>query len=174
MRSDSSQLEIKGKTGRLTCGGIATVTGGCGKKSRWVPIGSPGAPAHSIAEVLEKEGWSHDGTSWGSMLVGLSCLCPECSEKAKDRRRPNANAVHASSVKSEHMTTPVERINYSLCLLKQAEVDPRAGVQNASTQNAILCLLAAARDLAQTVGCHQTRKQIEHALQTVEEEGSSL
>jgi hypothetical protein len=83
MRSDSSQLEIKGKLGRLTCGGPSVAAGlGCGTKSGWVAIGSPAAPALSIAEKLSKDGWDNDAGSFGSMLLGLSVLCPECMGKA--------------------------------------------------------------------------------------------
>ena len=83
MRSDSSQLEIVGKKGRLLCGGPSVRTGlGCGTASDFYPITSPAAPALSVAEQLEKIGWTNDAGSFSGMALGLSVLCPMCSGAA--------------------------------------------------------------------------------------------
>lgn len=94
MRSDSSQLEIKGANGRLFCGGPSVATGlGCGTASDFLKISSPAAPALSIAEQLEKIGWTHDAGSFGSMALGLSVLCPMCSSSAAKSTADDRRAV---------------------------------------------------------------------------------
>jgi hypothetical protein len=88
MRSDSSQLDIRGKSGRLFCGGPSTAEGlGCGTASDFRRITSPAAPALSIAEQLEPMGWTNDAGSFSGMALGLSVLCPMCSAQARKIKR---------------------------------------------------------------------------------------
>lgn len=81
---DSSQGQISGNRIRVFCGGPSVVDGlGCGTASDFAPIASPAAPTLARAEELEREGWTHDGGSWHSMMLGISVLCPMCSKLAK-------------------------------------------------------------------------------------------
>ena len=87
-RKDSSQLILIGTTkGRVVCGGPCVSEGfGCGVKSEIVTIRSPAAPALVIVEDLP--GWSSDaGSIWG-MMLGLSILCPKCTDKARGVETP--------------------------------------------------------------------------------------
>ena len=81
---DSSQGEIVGGQVRVVCGGPSVAKGlGCCRASRYAPIISPAAPTLTRLEQLKSEGWTSDAGSWGSMLVGISVLCPSCSAQAK-------------------------------------------------------------------------------------------